>query len=66
LSGASSLKGVVANIVYLGADRMYYLELEGGISFRIRQTNDGLARRTAGRGETVGVSIGNRAMRVLS
>ncbi len=60
------LAGVVRDVVYLGAERMYYLDLDGNIPFRIRETNHGSGGQVARHGARVGVALRQHAIRVLS
>jgi spermidine/putrescine transport system ATP-binding protein len=62
----AALTGTIRDVVYLGADRMYYVDLDGDASFRIRETNHGWGSPSAKRGDHVGIALKLRAVRVLS
>jgi spermidine/putrescine transport system ATP-binding protein len=63
--GDASITGIVREVAYLGADRLYYVELDGGLSFRIRETNHGWGVQTANKGERIGIDLRPRSVRVL-
>ncbi|WP_132528064.1 ABC transporter ATP-binding protein [Rhizobium sp. BK376] len=62
----AGMRGIVRDVAYLGADRLYYVELDGGLIFRIRETNHDWGAQTASKGARVGVALRPRSVRVLS
>ncbi|MGH6891201.1 MAG: ABC transporter ATP-binding protein [Dongiaceae bacterium] len=61
----ATLIGTLENIVYFGTDTHYYLRLEDGAEFIVRQQNSRTNPATFAQGDRAGVFIGDNAAQVL-
>ncbi len=61
----ATLKGTLENIVYFGTDTHYYLRLEDGAAFIVRQQNSRTNPASFAEGDKAGVFIGDNAAQVL-
>ncbi|HGQ7392634.1 TPA: ABC transporter ATP-binding protein [Pseudomonas aeruginosa] len=66
LAADGQLEGVLENIVYVGTDTVYHLNVAGQPGFRVRQQNRDGARCPHSPGEKVRVRIPAAAIRVLA
>lgn len=63
--GAGHLDGMLSNIVYVGTDTHYYVDLADGSTFVARIQNSRDENRTLSTGMTVGVEIESEAIQVV-
>jgi spermidine/putrescine transport system ATP-binding protein len=63
--GAGLLKGVLENVVYFGTDTHFYVRLDGGAEFMVRQQNSRTGAATFAPGARVGVAVSADAAQVL-
>ena len=61
----AALRGVLQDIVYIGTDTHYHLQLADGTPFIVRAQNQRDARETYKAGDDLGVEIGANAVQVL-
>lgn len=66
LAADGQLEGVLENIVYVGTDTVYHLNVAGQPGFRVRQQNRDGARCPHSPGAKVRVRIPTAAIRVLA
>ncbi|HFL6349454.1 TPA: TOBE domain-containing protein, partial [Pseudomonas aeruginosa] len=66
LAADGQLEGVLENIVYVGTDTVYHLNVAGQPGFRVRQQNRDGARCPHSPGAKVRVRIPAAAIRVLA
>jgi len=64
--GSSATAGTVDQVVYEGGNTTYYVALEGGRRFRVREQNKAGARARFAAGDPVGVTMPAEAIRVLT
>jgi spermidine/putrescine transport system ATP-binding protein len=64
--GGAALSGRVEQVVYVGSDTIYLVELQGGLRFRVREQNRDGPRSRARAGDAVGVVLPPSAIRVLA
>jgi spermidine/putrescine transport system ATP-binding protein len=61
----STLKGMLENVVYFGTDTHYYVRLNEGPEFIVRQQNQRGVDQVLENGMPVGIAIGENAAQVL-
>ena len=62
----SSISGKLTQVVYLGTDTQFHVEIAGGVSFLVRRQNSGNGQLQLRAGDAVGLSIDGSAARLLA
>lgn len=65
LDEQGNLTGEIENVVYVGTDTVYHLNIAGQSGFRVRQQNRNGALNAYSAGEKVRVLVPSEAIRVL-